>query len=114
MSRRPNPKPPPRAAIGGPLLLGAPMPDHEPDRRDYSSLAAAIGSAIREEMAKLTVPEEIHREHHAFVAEWLEQQRRKRERAEKIKAQVGGGQSSLYWGVSASLATTPFCISRSI
>jgi len=66
------------------------MPDHEPDRRDYSSLAADIGSAIREEMAKLTVPEEIHREHHAFVAEWLEQQRRKRERAEKIKTQVGG------------------------
>ena len=72
------------------------MPDDQ-ERRDYTGLATAIGSAIREEMAKLTVPEEIHKEHHAFVAEWLEQQRRKQERAEKIKAQVGG------WAVITAL-----------
>ena len=66
------------------------MTEQEPERRDYSWLADAVARSMREELAKLTVPEEIHRVHHAFVAEWLEQQRRKRERAEKIKTQVGG------------------------
>lgn len=69
----------------------------ETERRDYSGLADAVARAMREELAKLTVPEEMHKEHHAYIAEMVEAAKRKRERAEKIKAQVGG------WAVITAL-----------
>lgn len=65
------------------------MPENE-ERRDYSGLADAVARAMREELAKLTVPEQMHAEHHAYIAEMVEAAKRKRERAEKIKTQVGG------------------------
>lgn len=36
------------------------------------------------------VPDNEHYEHHLFIREWVEKERRKREMADKIKAQVGG------------------------
>ncbi len=66
------------------------MPDDNADRRDHGELVSAIAQAIRAEIAKLTVPEEIHKEHHAFISEWLDEQKRKRERHEKIRTQVAG------------------------
>lgn len=66
------------------------MTEQEPERRDYSWLADAVARSMREELAKLTVPEDIHKEHHAYIAEMVEAAKRKRERAEKIKTQVGG------------------------
>lgn len=54
------------------------------------NLVAEIAAAFREEIACLTVPETIHREHHEFIGEWIEAQRVKRDRMEKIKTQVAG------------------------
>ena len=73
------------------------MAEQEPERRDYSGLADAVARAMREELAKLTVPEDIHKEHHAFIAEMVEAEKRKRERAEKIKTQISG------WAIVAVL-----------
>lgn len=75
------------------------MPDHQAERRDYSALASAVAQAMREELAKLTVPEQIHAEHHAYISEMVEAAKRKRERVEKIKTQVGG------WAVVAILGS---------
>lgn len=62
------------------------------DRRaeGRSGLVADIASAVRDQLAGLTVPEELHREHHAFISAYLEEQRIKRERNERIKTQVFG------------------------
>lgn len=57
-------------------------------RRD--GLVADIAQAVRDEIAGLTVPEELHREHHEFIREWIEERRRKRERSDKVRAQVEG------------------------
>jgi len=64
------------------------------ERRDFETrkadLVEAVVCAVRSEVSLLSVPEEVHRDHHAFITEWLQAQRAKRERAEKIKTQVGG------------------------
>lgn len=54
------------------------------------NLVAEIAAAFREEIAGLTVPEAMHREHHEFIGEWIEAQRVKRDRMEKIKTHVAG------------------------
>jgi hypothetical protein len=33
---------------------------------------------------------DVHFQHHQFIEEWIEKEKRKREMADKIKAQVGG------------------------
>lgn len=54
------------------------------------ALVSEIAAAIREEIASLTVPEEMHAEHHEFIRDWIEERKRSREWRDKIKAQVGG------------------------
>lgn len=71
------------------------MPDHiiQAERRQAAredDLVRAVVVAVRKEVATQIMPEELHREHHALIAELIDEKRRKRERAEKIKAQVGG------------------------
>lgn len=39
---------------------------------------------------RLRVPENEHYEHHMFIREYIDEQRRKRDRADRIKSQVGG------------------------
>lgn len=66
---------------------------------DADAIAKAVACAVREELASLTVPEDMHREHHEFIREYIEERRIKRERAEKIKTQVMG------WGVVTLLGS---------
>jgi hypothetical protein len=71
------------------------MPDHmiQEERRQAAredDLVRAVVVAVRKEVAAQIMPEELHREHHDLIAELIAEMRRKRERAEKIKAQVGG------------------------
>lgn len=61
-----------------------------PEKASRDALVASIAAAIREEMASLTVPEEMHKEHHEFIRGWIDEQKRKREWRDKVKAQVGG------------------------
>ena len=61
-------------------------------------LADAVATALREQLANLTVPEDMHREHHEFIRTYIEERRIKQERAEKIKTQVLG------WGIVALLS----------
>ena len=68
------------------------------NKGDRESLVTAIACAVRTEIACLTVPEELHREHHDFIKTWIERQKRKDERWDKIKTQVGG------WGIIAFLS----------
>lgn len=70
-----------------------------PDRRSSGreELVTAIACAVRQEIACLTVPEELHREHHDFIKTWIEKQKRKEERWDKIKTQVGG------WAIVSAL-----------
>lgn len=76
-------------------------PHYKPERRknmgDRESLVTALACAVREEIASLTVPEELHREHHEFIRTWIAKQQRKDERWDKIKTQVGG------WAIIAFL-----------
>lgn len=72
------------------------------ERRNEASqedFVRAVVCAIREELTFGGVPEEVHREQHAFLAEWIEEIRVKRERREKIKTQVMG------WGIIAALSS---------
>lgn len=71
------------------------------DRRKVErddDLVRAVVVAVRDEVASQLMPEELHREHHALIAEMLEEMKRKRERNEKIKAQVGG------WAIITALS----------
>lgn len=67
------------------------------EKASRDALVASIAQAVREELSCLTVPEEMHVEHHAFIKEYIEERRIKRERAEKIKTQVMG------WGIVSVL-----------
>ncbi len=76
------------------------------ERRDASSrdsLVADIACAIRSELAGLTVPEDIHREHHEFIREWIEERKIKRARSEKIRTQVSG------WALVSALSAIGTC-----
>lgn len=67
------------------------------------ALVSEIAAAVRDEISCLTVPEEIHREHHEFIREWIEDRKRKHERANKIKTQVlGWGAVSILGGIGTS------------
>lgn len=67
------------------------------ERRTDDLQVEAIVCAIKEELSAFTVPHEIHQEHHEFIRQWIEKQKRREERFEKIKTQVGG------WAVIAFL-----------
>ena len=70
-----------------------------PEKANRDALVASIATAVREELAGLTVPENMHREHHEFIKTWIEERRTRRERNEKIKAQVAG------WGIVTLLGS---------
>lgn len=67
-------------------------PEHHERRRrsltdeDMEALALALA-------ATNSFSVDTHREHHEFIASWIARENRAAERAEKIKAQVGG------WGI---------------
>lgn len=67
-----------------------------PERNE--DLVQAVIVAVRAEVASQIMPEELHREHHALIAEMIAEMKRKRERHEKIKAQVGG------WAIITALS----------
>lgn len=69
------------------------------EKANRAMLVSEIAQAIREELSSLTVPEEMHREHHEFIREYIEERKVKRERAEKIKTQVMG------WGLVTVLGS---------
>jgi hypothetical protein len=62
-------------------------------------LVKAVVCAIREESAVGGVSPEDHRAHHEFMREWIEEQRVKKERREKIKTQVFG------WAIVSALGS---------
>ena len=66
------------------------------DRDD--DLVRAVIVAVRAEVAAQGMPEDMHREQHAFLTELIDEFRRRRERNEKIKAQVGG------WAIITALS----------
>jgi hypothetical protein len=68
-----------------------------PERTD--ELVRAVVVAVRAEVASQIMPEEIHREHHAFMTEWIAAEKRRQDRLEKIKTQVGG------WAIISILST---------
>jgi len=64
---------------------------HERRKADRNEdLVQAVIVAVRAEVASQIMPEDIHREHHTLIGEMIAEMKRKRERHEKIKAQVGG------------------------
>lgn len=66
---------------------------HGPDRRSTQrndELVQAVIVAVRAEVASQIMPEDIHREHHELIAEMIADMKRKRERSEKVKAQLAG------------------------
>lgn len=69
------------------------------EKANRATLVSEIAQAIREELSSLTVPEDMHREHHEFIREYIEERKVKRERAEKIKTQVMG------WGLVTVLGS---------
>jgi len=73
---------------------------NQPERRTHNlELVDAVTCAVRGELANhCIISEETHREHHAFIAEYIAEVKRKRERSEKIKAHVGG------WAIVAVLS----------
>jgi hypothetical protein len=62
-------------------------------------LVRAVVCAIREESIPGGITPEMHREQHAFISEWMEEMRIKRERREKIKTQVFG------WAIVSALGS---------
>jgi len=68
-------------------------------RTDREELVKAVVCAIREEVTVSGVPDEEHREHHAFMHEWIAEIKAKRERREKIKTQVAG------WAIVTALGS---------
>ena len=68
------------------------------ERRNNADLVEAIAAAVRGEISRLTVSEEMHYEHHEFIREWIEERKRKREWRDKVKAQVGG------WAIISALS----------
>lgn len=84
------------------------MPEKDPnnwtgeDRRRAErsdELVRAVVCAIREEAIPAGLSPEAHREQHAFITEWMEEMRTKRERREKIKTQVFG------WAIVTALGS---------
>lgn len=69
------------------------------EKASRDALVASIAAAVRDELACLTVPEDMHREHHEFIKAYIDERRIKRERAEKIKTQVMG------WGLVTFLGS---------
>ena len=65
------------------------MTQHSEQQAD-PALVASLAVAFREVMASLTVPEDLHREHHEFIKEFIEREKARRERQEKLKTQVWG------------------------
>lgn len=63
-------------------------PERRSDGRE--DFVRAVVCAIREETQSHGVPMGVHIEQHAFIAEWIEEVKRKRELREKIKTQVAG------------------------
>jgi hypothetical protein len=71
------------------------------DRRSperNADLVKAVVVAVRAEVAAQGMPEDMHREQHAFLTELIDEFKRKRERHEKIKEQVGG------WAIITALS----------
>lgn len=62
------------------------------DRRksEREELVRAVVCAIRDESLIGGIPPTEHAEQHAFLHEWIEEIKRKRERREKIRTQVTG------------------------
>jgi hypothetical protein len=71
------------------------------ERRSASreEFVKAVVCAIREEAVLGGITEEEHREQHAFIREWIEEVKIKRDRREKIKTQVLG------WGLVTFLGS---------
>lgn len=57
---------------------------------EREELVRAVVCAIRDESLIGGIPPSEHAEQHAFLHEWIEEIKRKRERREKIKTQVTG------------------------
>lgn len=66
---------------------------------NHQELVTALAAAIKAELASLTVPEEMHREHHEFIKEYIEERRVKKENREKLKTHVLG------WGIITLLGS---------
>lgn len=63
------------------------------DRRGAGAqqqLVAAIAQAIRDEMSSLTVPEDQHREHHEFIRTWIDRERARAARRDRLREKVSG------------------------
>jgi len=80
-------------------MIASPSEWDGADRRqnDRDELVQAVVSAIRDASLASGISPDEHREQHAFLHEWIEEIKRKRERHEKIKTQVIG------WGLIALL-----------
>lgn len=60
-------------------------------------LAVSIADTIKSELSAFTLPHEVHAEHHEFIKSWIEREKVKAERWEKIRVQVAG------WGIVVAL-----------
>ncbi|MDE3022910.1 MAG: hypothetical protein KGI54_13810 [Pseudomonadota bacterium] len=56
-------------------------------------LAVSIAQTIKDELSAFTLPHEVHAEHHEFIKSFIEREKVKAERWEKIRVQVTG------WGI---------------
>ena len=64
---------------------------------EYEELKQVIREALNEN-GQSSVPSDLHAKHHEFIDMMLEKYQRRRDIADKIKAQVGG------WAIIAMLA----------
>jgi len=71
--------------------------EQQPERRRRSFTDEDVQALIRAFEGARSVPYELHREHHEYIEVLLAREKRRMERVEKIKANVGG------WGVIVAL-----------
>ena len=69
----------------------------QPERRRRSFTDEDVQALISAFDVARSVPYELHREHHEYIGVLLAREKRRMERVEKIKANVGG------WGVIVAL-----------
>ena len=80
-------------------MMSEPWSGEERRLNEREELVKAVVCAIREEAAPGGISPDLHREQHAFLTEWIEEQRIRKERREKIKTQVFG------WAIVTALGS---------
>lgn len=62
----------------------------ELSRSEIEDIAEVIASKLKADKAGYWVDAQVHAEHHRTLAEWIAQEKQRRESAQRVKEQVAG------------------------